>query len=290
MNAVWRHGAPESQPFIRIKPTSGWASLQLREVWKYRELLYFLAWRDMKVRYKQTALGVAWAILQPVATTIIFTIFFGRLAGISSDGLPYPLFALAGVLPWNLFSQGLSQSSLSLVGSSQLISKVYFPRLVIPIASVLTGVVDFGVGFLILLGMMAHYHVMPTAAFVFVPFFVLLATSSALGIGLWLSALNVRYRDVRYVVPFFIQIWLFVTPVIYPASRVAVMLKAHGLPSWLYGLNPMATVVEGFRWSAIGGKAVPLSTMAASCAVTVALLVFGAFYFRRTERSFADIV
>ncbi len=227
MSAV-RHGGslPPRFPLVRIQPTRGWASLQLREVWAYRELLYFLVWRDVKVRYKQTALGVAWAVLQPLMTVVVFTIFFDRMVNVGSNGLPYPLFSLAGLLPWNLFAQGLGQSASSLVGSSNLISKVYFPRLIIPIASVLVGLVDFGVASIFLVAMMAYYHVWPTATFLLLPLFMLLASGAALGIGMWFSALNVKYRDIRYVVPFFTQIWLFVTPVIYPASRVTAKLRA----------------------------------------------------------------
>ena len=290
MSAAAEPTRAEEIPVILIKPTRGWTSLRLKEVWAYHELLYFLVWRDVKVRYKQTVLGVAWAVLQPVATTVVFTIFFGRLAGIGSDGLPYPLFSFAGLLPWNLFAQGLSQVSGSLVGSSNLINKVYFPRLIIPISSVLTGLVDFCMAFFILVGMMAFYHARPSAAFLLLPFFALLAAGTALGIGLWLSALNVKYRDVRYVVPFFVQLWLFVTPVIYPASRVTLKLKELGVPPWVYGLNPMVGVVEGFRWAALGAGDVSGSLIAASVGVTAVLLVAGAFYFRRTERSFADII
>jgi lipopolysaccharide transport system permease protein len=278
-----------SAPTI-IRPTRGWTSLQLKEVWAYRELLYFLVWRDVKVRYKQTVLGVAWAVLQPLMTTVVFTIFFDKLANVGSDGLPYPLFCFAGLLPWTLFAQGLSQSAASLVGSSNLISKVYFPRLVIPISSVVVGLIDFAVAFVFLIGLMAYYHVWPSAAFLLLPFFVLLAVGAALGIGMWLSALNVKYRDVRYVVPFFVQLWLFVTPVIYPSSRVAVKLKAAGIPVWLYGLNPMAGAVEGFRWAALGSGQAARSVILASVFVTAILLVAGAFYFRRTEKTFADIV
>jgi len=216
--------------------------------------------------------------------------FFGGLAGISSDGLPYPLFSFAGLLPWNLFAQGLSGASASLVSSSNLINKVYFPRLIIPISSVLTGLVDFCVAFFILVGMLAYYHIWPAATLLLLPFFVLLASGAALGVGMWLSALNVKYRDVRYVVPFFVQLWLFVTPVIYPATRVTAKLKGLGVPVWLYGLNPMVGAVEGFRWAALGTGNVSSSLIVASVGVTAVLLVGGAFYFRRTERTFADIV
>jgi lipopolysaccharide transport system permease protein len=223
-------------------------------------------------------------------TMVVFTIFFGRLANVGSDGLPYPLFSFAGLLPWTFFAQGVSQSAASLVGSSNLISKVYFPRLVIPISSVLVGLVDLCVGFVFLLGIMVYYHVWPSAVFVLLPFFVLLAAGAALGIGMWLSALNVKYRDVRYVVPFFVQLWLFITPVIYPASRVTVKLRAVGVPVWVYGLNPMAGAVEGFRWAALGKGNVAGSVIVASVCVTAVLVVGGAFYFRSMERTFADVV
>jgi len=275
---------------IVIRPLRGWNSLQLKEIWAYRGLLYFLVWRDVKVRYKQTALGIAWVVLQPLMTTAVFTIFFGRLANVGSDGLPYPVFSFAGLLPWTLFATGLSQSAASLVGSSNLISKVYFPRLIIPIAAVLVGIVDFAVTLVMLLGFLAYYRLWPTPAFLLLPFFAVLAAGTALGIGMWLSALNVKYRDVRYVVPFVIQLWLFVTPVIYPASLVGSKLNSIGLPAWLYGLNPMAGVVEGFRWAALGTGHVAFSVILTSICVTVVLLVTGAFYFRRTETTFADIV
>jgi lipopolysaccharide transport system permease protein len=275
---------------IRIEPRPGWVALRLRDVWAYRELLYFLVWRDVKIRYKQTILGAAWAILQPLLTMLVFTIFFGQLARVGSDGLPYPLFSLAGLLPWTFFAQGLSQSSTSIVSDSSLITKVYFPRLVIPIAAVLSGLVDFGISFVVLLGMMVWYGTWPTALAILLPLFLLLGMGAALGVGLWLSALNVEYRDVRYVVPFFIQIWLFVTPVIYPASRVASKLKELGLPVWLYGLNPMAGVVEGFRWALLRSGSLPVSVLTASVVVTIVLLVSGAYYFRRMERRFADVV
>jgi lipopolysaccharide transport system permease protein len=283
--------APTSEPpTIRIQPSRGWTSLRLKDVWAYRELLYFLVWRDIKVRYKQTVLGAAWAILQPLMTMMVFTIFFGRLAKVGSDGLPYPIFSYAGLLPWTFFAQGLSQSSASLVGSSNLIKKVYFPRLVIPISSVLGGLLDFAIAFVVLIGMMAYYGIWPSVAVVSLPLLLLLAIGAALGVGMWLSALNVEYRDVRYVVPFFVQLWLFVTPVIYPASTVAAKLRELGLPTWLYGLNPMAGVVEGFRWALLGTGSRPGSVLLASVAVTVLLLASGAFYFRKMERTFADVV
>ena len=223
-------------------------------------------------------------------TMIVFTIFFGRLAGVGSDGLPYPIFSYAGLLPWTFFSQGVSQCSASLVGSSNLIKKVYFPRLVIPIASVLAGVVDFAIAFLVLIGMMGYYRVWPSGAIAFLPLLLLLAFAATLGVGMWLSALNVKYRDVRYVVPFVVQLWLFVTPVIYPASKVSAKLRELGLPTWLYGLNPMAGIVESFRWALLGSGDRPGAVLIASTAVTLVLLVSGAFYLRKMERTFADVV
>lgn len=277
-------------PVIRIAPGRGWASLGLAAIWEYRELLYFLVWRDVKVRYKQTVLGAAWAILQPLLTMVVFTIFFGKLANVGSDGLPYPIFSYAALLPWNFFAQGLTQSSGAIVGSRSLITKIYFPRLVIPISAVLAGLVDFAIAFLVLVGMMAYYGIWPTANVLFLPMLLLLAMGAALGVGMWLSALNVEYRDIRYVVPFFVQMWLFVTPVIYPASRVIAELEKVGLPTWLYGLNPMAGVVDGFRWALLGTAPPPASVLLASIAVTLILLVSGAYYFRRMERTFADVV
>ena len=240
-----------------IEPQGRLAGPRLREVWAYRELLYFLVWRDVKVRYKQTVLGAAWAILQPLATAAVFTIFFGRLAGIPSDGLPYPLFAYAGLLVWTFFAQGLAQSSASVVGSANLITKVYFPRLVIPFSAVLSGLLDLAIATPLLVVMMAYYRVWPGAAIVAAPFVLALALLAVTGVGLWLSALNVEYRDVRFVVPFLVQLWLFVTPVIYPASVVTPRLERLGLPGWVLGLNPMAGVVEGVRWATLGsaGKA-----------------------------------
>jgi lipopolysaccharide transport system permease protein len=284
---------PRSQvafaPLI-IEPSRGWIHLRLGEAWEYRELLYFLVWRDVKVRYKQTLLGAAWAVLQPLMTMIVFTIFFGRLANVGSDGVPYPVFSYAGLLPWTFFAQGLSQSSDSLVGSANLIRKVYFPRLVIPMASVLAAIVDFAVAFVVLIGLMGYYKVAPTAAVIFLPLFLLLAFATALGVGMWLSALTIEYRDVRYIVPFFVQLWLFVTPVIYPMSRVTPKMRELGIPTWLYGLNPMAGVVEGFRWALLGTATRPGPVLAASVVVALAILISGAFYFRRMERTFADVV
>ncbi len=271
-------------PTLVIRPSKGWIPLRLGELWEYRELLFFLIWRDVKVRYKQTALGAAWAILQPFFTMVVFSIFFGHLAKIPSDGIPYPVFAYCALLPWQLFAHSLTESSNSLVGNQNLITKVYFPRLVIPLASVLGGLVDFAVAFLVLLGIMAFYGIRPTAAVMFLPFFLGLALVTALGVGLWLSALNVKYRDVKYTIPFLTQFWLFVTPVAYPASLVPAAWRT------LYGLNPMVGVVEGFRWALLGKEQGPGVLLAISGTVAFLLLIGGLFYFRRMEKTFADVV
>jgi lipopolysaccharide transport system permease protein len=276
-------------PFV-IEPGTGRLSLGLRDLWSYRELLYFLIWRDVKVRYKQTVLGAAWAVLQPLLAALVFTIFFGRLAGISSDGLPYPLFAYAGLLAWTFFAQGLTQSAASLVSSANLITKVYFPRLVIPLSSVLAGLVDLAVAFPVLGVFLLWYRHSPGAELLFFPLFLLLALLTAGGVGVWLAALNVEYRDVRYVVPFLVQLWLFVTPVIYPASAVVRQLERLGLPGWLAGVNPMAGVVEGFRWSLLGAPPLAPGLLAASVTAAALVALSGMLYFRRVERSFADVV
>jgi lipopolysaccharide transport system permease protein len=270
---------------VRIQPSSGWVSLRLKELWEYRELLYFLTWRNVKVRYKQTLLGAAWAIIQPFFTMVVFSIFFGRLAGISSDGIPYPIFSYAAMVPWSFFAYGLTQASNSLVGGSQLITKVYFPRLAMPISTVLSGAVDFVLAFIVLLGMMLFYGIFPTINVVWLPLFLLLAAVTSLGTGLWLSAMNVQFRDVRYTVPFLTQFWMFMTPIAYPSS----LIKQPWVRT-LYGLNPMAGVVEGFRWALLGTDTQPGPIIIASSAVAVVLLVSGAFYFRRMEKTFADLV
>ena len=275
---------PVSLPTLHIRPPQGWASLELGELWEYRELLFFLVWRDIKVRYKQTALGAAWAIIQPFFMMVVFSLFFGRLAKIPSDGIPYPVFAYCALLPWQLFAHALTESSNSLVGNQNLITKVYFPRLVVPISAVLGGLVDFAVAFVILLGMMAYYGLVPTLAIVTLPLFVLLAIFTALGVGLWLSALNVQYRDVRYTIGFLTQFWLFATPVAYPSSLVPQQWR------WLYGLNPMAGVVEGFRWALLGKSEGPGILLVFSIFAVIVLLVSGLYYFRRMEQTFADIV
>ena len=267
-----------------IGPSRGWVSLKLREVWEYRELLYFLAWRDISVRYKQTVLGAAWAIIQPFFTMVVFSVFFGRLAKLSSEGIPYPIFAYCALLPWHYFAEVISRSSNSLVGSANLITKVYFPRLVIPLSSALSPVVDFAIAFVVLTGMMLYYGMRPPAAIVWLLLFLLLALVTALGVGLWLSALNVQYRDARYTIPFLIQFWLFATPVAYSSSLVPERWRA------LYGLNPMAGVVEGFRWALLGTGQTPGPMLAVSVAVVLLVMVSGAFYFRHMEKTFADVV
>jgi len=271
-------------PTIVIEPSRGWVSLQLRALWEYRELLYFLIWRDLKIRYKQTVLGAAWAVIQPLAAMVIFTLIFGRLARIPSDGIPYPIFSYCALLPWNYFATALDRSSTSLVNNAQLLSKVYFPRLVIPLAGVAAGLVDFGIAFLVLIGLMLFYGVAPTAATLALPAFLLLAMATALGVSLWLSALNVQYRDVRYVIPFLVQFWMYATPVVYPSSLIPERWRV------LYGLNPMVGVVEGFRWALLGQGASPGPMLAASMAMVLLILVSGAFYFRHMEKTFADVV
>jgi lipopolysaccharide transport system permease protein len=278
-----QHSEIGSLPTFSIDPPSGWTSIGFRELWEYRELLYFLTLRDVKVRYKQTALGAAWAIIQPLFMMLVFSLFFGRLAKMPSDGIPYPVFTFCALLPWQLFAHALTESSNSLVANERLITKVYFPRLIVPLAAVLGGLVDFAVAFVLLLVMMFYYGIVPTLAIVTLPAFILLAILTALGVGLWLSALNVKYRDVRYTINFLIQFWMFATPVAYPSSIVPERWRA------LYGLNPMAGVVEGFRWALLG-KQPPGAMLAVSVAVVIAILIGGLYYFRRMEQEFADVV
>jgi len=267
-----------------IEARRGWTELNLKEVWEYRGLLYFLVWRDVKVRYKQTALGATWAILQPALTTVVFTLSFGKLAKMPSDGVPYALFVFCAQVPWQLFSHALTDSSTSLVGNQGLITKVYFPRLVIPTSAVLAGLVDFAIAFVVLLGMMAFYGATPTARMLLVPVLVVFALLTALAVGLWLSALNVKYRDVRYTIPFLTQFWMFATPIAYPASLIPQEYRA------LYGLNPMAGVVEGFRWAMLGTQANVGGVILVSVAAVVVLLAGGLIFFRRMEATFADLV
>ena len=281
--------APRAEPtsayHLRIEPSRGWVSLKLRELWEYRELLYFLTWRDVKVRYKQTVLGAACAIIQPLMTMVVFSLFFGNLAKIPSDGIPYPIFSYAALVPWTFFANGMGQSSNSLVGAANLIKKIYFPRLVIPISSVISGVVDFALAFIVLLGMMLAYGIVPTLNVVFLPFLLLLAFVTALGVGMWLSAMNVQFRDVRYIIPFLTQFWMFATPIAYPSSLIE-----NDLLRTLYGLNPMTGVVEGFRWALLDTDTAPGPILIVSTLAAVALLVSGAYYFRRMEKTFADVV
>ena len=275
---------PTDVPVIVVKPSRGWVSLKLNELWHYRELLYFLTWRDIKVRYKQTVLGAAWAIIQPFFTMVVFSLFFGKLAKIPSDGIPYPIFAYAALVPWTFFASGLNQSANSLVGDANLIKKVYFPRLAIPISSVISGGLDFVLAFIVLLGMMLFYGIFPTVNIIWLPFLLLLTLITSLGTGLWLSALNVQFRDVRYTVPFLTQFWLFATPIAYPSSLLSEPWRT------LYGINPMVGVVEGFRWALLGTDTAPGPIMIVSSLVALALLIGGAYYFRRLEKSFADVV
>ncbi len=273
-----------SLPVTIIRPSRGWISLNLRELWEYRELLYFLAWRDVKIRYKQTVMGAAWAIIQPFFSMVVFSLFFGKLAKVPSDDIPYPIFSYAALVPWQFFANGLSQASTRLVGSANLIRKIYFPRLVIPISAVLAGGVDFALAFVVLLGMMLFYGILPTAAVIWLPFLLLLALVTALGVGLWLTAMHVQFRDVRYLVSFLVQAWMFATPIAYPSSLLDEPWRT------LYGINPMAGVVEGFRWALLGTETAPGPIVLVSALVAVGLLVSGAYYFRRMEKTFADVV
>jgi lipopolysaccharide transport system permease protein len=269
---------------LRIQPSGGWVSLKLGEINEYRELLYFLVWRDIKVRYKQTALGASWAVIQPLMTMVVFSLFFGRLGKMPSDNVPYPIFSYAALVPWTFFASGLTNGANSLVGSSSLIKKVYFPRLIIPIASVLSGVVDFALAFAVLLAMMLAYGIAPTTNVLWLPLFLLLALVASLGVSLWFSALNVEYRDVRFVIPFVVQFWMFATPIAYPSSLLGEPWRT------LYGLNPMVGVTEGFRWALLGTSHAPGPMIAVSSLMALASLVGGAFYFRRMEKNFADLV
>jgi len=269
---------------IRIEPSRGWVSIELSELWTYRELLYFLIWRDVKVRYKQTVIGIGWAILQPLLTMVIFTMIFGNFAKIPSDGLPYPVFAFTALLPWNLFAGALNRCTLSLVGSANLITKVYFPRLIVPVSAIISGIIDFAIAFVFLLGLMLWFHIVPTWGAIALPIFLLLTLITALAVGLWLSALDVRYRDVGHAIPFLIQIWMFLSPVAYPLSVVPEKWRL------LYSLNPMVGVIEGFRWALLGRESPDFKVIAVSTAVVVALLLSGLVYFKRIERTFADVV
>ncbi len=267
----------------RLQPSQGWNSRTVSDIWAYRELLYFFIWRDIKVRYKQTLLGAGWAIIQPLMTMVVFTIFFGHLAKVPSDGLPYPVFSLMALVPWTYFASALAGCSTSLSGYQHIISKVYFPRLIIPIGAVIAPLVDFAIGFVILIGFMMWYRITPGPSIVWLPALMLLALATAASVGVWLAALNVRYRDVRYVVPFVVQLWMFATPVAYPASLVPARWRA------VSGLNAMAGVIDGFRWALAGGPAPGIITVV-SAAVVVVLIAGGAIYFRRLEGTFADVI
>jgi len=277
--------ADHSTEELLIQPSKGWVSLQLRELWRYRELLYFLIWRDVKVRYKQTVIGATWAIIQPFMTMVVFSIFFGNLAKIPSDGIPYPIFSYTALVPWAFFANGLTTSSNSLVGNSNLIKKIYFPRLVMPLSGVLAGLVDFILAFIVLIVMMLAFGIVPTINIIWLPVFLLLAFVTALGVGLWLSAMNVQFRDVRYVVPFLVQLWLFATPIAYPSSLIT-----NPVLRLAYGLNPMTGVVEGFRWALLGVQTTPDPILLVSSLAAIVVLISGAFYFRRMEKHFADVV
>ena len=274
----------EATPVIYLKPSKGWLSIDFNELWHYRELIYFLTWRDIKVRYKQAVLGIAWALLQPVLTVLIFTVVFGILLQTPSQGLPYPLFAISALLPWQLFANALQRSSISLVGNANLITKIYFPRLAIPLSSVMAALVDFGVSFLVLIGMMVYYRFMPGWNMLWLPVIILFALLTALAVGLWLSAINVQYRDVQHMVPFIVQVWMYASPIVYPIEIIP-----EGIWRTLYGLNPMVGVIQSYRWALLGGDR-PDATMLISIVVVLVLLVSGIYYFRRMEKTFADIV
>jgi lipopolysaccharide transport system permease protein len=271
------------RPVVSIRPPVRWSALNLRDLWAYRELQYFLIWRDVKVRYKQTVLGVAWAIIQPLLTMVIFTLFFGKLAGVPSDNVPYPIFAYAGLLPWTFVSGAVTSSGNSLVGSSNLISKVYFPRMIIPMSAVGAALVDFGIGFVLLAALMVYYGVALTWSVLMLPALMVLTATIALGVGMLLSALNVKYRDVRHALPFVVQLWMFVTPIIYPSSIVPERWR------WLLALNPLTGVIEGYR-AALFGRSFNWTGLAISSGVALALLVCSAYTFKRMEKTFADII
>jgi lipopolysaccharide transport system permease protein len=276
--------ADNGTPHVHIEPSKGWVSLRIRELWEYRDLFYFFVWRDLKVRYKQTILGALWAIIQPFFTMVVFSLFFGRLAKVPSDDLPYPIFSYAALVPWTFFANALQMASNSLVMNADMLKKIYFPRIIMPAATVLAGLIDFCLAFVVLLGMMVFYGFLPTVNALFLPLFLLLALITSLGVSLWFSALNVQFRDIRYTVPFIIQAWLFITPIAYPSSLLTEPWRT------LYGINPMAGVVEGFRWALLGTSTAPGPVILVSSLVAIGLLLSGAYYFRRMEKTFADVV
>jgi homopolymeric O-antigen transport system permease protein len=286
MNATtqtaWQAGTPLVE--TTIAPPRSWHDLNLRELWDFRELLYFFVWRDLKVRYKQTAIGAAWAVLQPFLTMIVFSLFFGKLAHIPSNGLPYPVFYYSALLPWMYFAGALQNATNIMVENQRVITKVYFPRLILPMSAVVSGLVDMGIGFVFFLGIMAYYSIAPGRAMLLLPFFLLLALLTALGVGLWLAALNAIYRDVRYVLPFLVQFWMFASPVAYASSLVPARWR------WLYGLNPMAGVIEGFRWALTGQGAPPSLMLGVSTVAVLAVLAGGVWYFQKMEGTIADVV
>jgi homopolymeric O-antigen transport system permease protein len=269
---------------IVIEPKKGLFQLDLKGIWQYRELLYFLVWRDLKVRYKQTVIGIGWAVLQPFVTMVIFTVIFGNLVKVPSDGLPYPIFAYSALLPWNYFASALQRCVVSVVGDAALVSKVYFPRLILPLAGTISGFADFFVSFLLLIGMMTFYGLGISWTVLALPFFLLLALSTALAVGLWLSALNVRYRDVGHTIPFLMQVWMYASPIVYPVSVIPEKYR------FLYSLNPMAGVIEGFRWALLGKQSPDFGVMAISVAVVLLLISGGVVFFRNMEKTFADVV
>jgi lipopolysaccharide transport system permease protein len=271
-------------PITYLKPSKGWLSIDLKELWRYRELVYFLTWRDIKVRYKQAVLGIAWVVLQPLLTVLIFTVVFGTLLKTPSQDLPYPLFAISALLPWQLFANALQRSSISLVGNANLLTKIYFPRLAIPLSAVMAALIDFGVSFIVLIGMMAYYRYVPGWNILWLPVIILFALLTAMAVGLWLSAINVQYRDVQHMVPFIVQVWMYASPIVYPIDIIP-----QGIWRVLYGLNPMVGVIQSYRWALLGGDQ-PDATMWISVLVVIILLVSGLFYFRRMEKTFADIV
>jgi lipopolysaccharide transport system permease protein len=275
---------PSTSFHLLIEPSQGWQALNLRELWRYREMLFFFTWRDIKVRYRQTVLGAAWAVLQPVLTMIIFSVIFGELARLPSQGIPYPVFTYTALLPWQLFAFALTSSSNSLITNQQLITKVYFPRLIIPLSSVIAGLMDFLIAFGVLLLMMLYYGITPTTAMWLLPLFLLLALASATGVGLWLSALNVEYRDIRYVVPFLTTFWMYATPIAYSSELIPEQWR------WVFSLNPMTGVVEGFRWALLGKSALDVPSLLVSAAAVGVIFVTGLYYFKRMETGFADVI
>ena len=274
----------QDEEIILIKPSKGWSSLNLRELWMYRELIYFLTWRDLKVRYKQTALGAGWAILQPVLSMIVFSIFFGGLLNVDSGDVPYPIFSYAAILPWGVFAKGLNDTGRSLVSNRAMLTKIYFPRMVIPLASVFSSLADFLIAFVVMLGLMFYYQIAPTSNIWTLPLFLLLAVITALGVGLWLSAMNVLYRDIGYMIPYITQLWFYLTPIVYSASEVPEEWQ------FFYALNPMVGVVEGFRWALLGTSDAPSPMIGVSAVIALIVFISGMYYFRRMERTFADMV